>query len=145
MKMSRKIILMPENRFKELVEWKRREQGDDMPEDTYRITETPPVLEKVKGYDAGPASVAKIPPMTGEVASSSHAFEGADQRGPKERPAVVATKVSNAYRSKRKSTQVGPLGIRLASTGDDIKRKKRRATMKHIQMCKGLPRGWISF
>ena len=144
MKMSRKMILVPENRFKEFLEWERRERGDDMPEDTYRMAETPPVLGKVTGYDAGPSSVARIPPMTGEVASSLYGFEGADQRGSKER-SPTATKVGEASRSKSQSTQVGPPGIRLTSTGADIKRKKRRATTKHIQTGKGLPLGWISF
>ena len=144
MKMSRKMILVPENRFKEFLEWERRERGDDMPEDTYRMAETPPVLEKVMGYDAGTSSVARIPPMTGEVASSLHGFEGADQQGSKER-SPTATKVGEASRSKSQSTQVRPPGIRLASTGADIKQKKRRATTKHIQTGKGLPLGWISF
>ena len=122
------MILVPENRFKEFTEWERREPGDNTLEDTYRMAEKPPVLEKVTGYYTGPSTAVEILPMTGE------AEEKAGVR-----------KESDVYHPKSQGTQAGPPGIRCASTGDDNERKKRRTMTKHIHTGKGLPPGWISF
>ena len=147
MKLSKKMVLVPENEYMEYMQWMRSKQ-QKMEQELHSGNEKPPVLEKIpKSFSATFEEKGFVPVHTQSSSAVDCAKQVESSVTHKAEPLPVRGNIGAVTETKKPiKWPVGPPGIRRISEDKKKKKNKAKKRLKGIQQTgEGLPMGWVLF